>query len=148
VFRFRERDCSIRIEMVRYLSSVKWVGGNPPISDRIEPLEDYAVERAGDRDEALKHRQPMTAADRFRMHRDREYAASLVSPGVAQLALPDLEYLRRRAERSDAARSGLEVGPVVEGPADRDLDQPPRGPTPPGRGARLPGRDTGGHRRP
>ena len=65
----------------------------------------------------------MAAPDGLGMHRDRQDAAGLVLPGVAQLARPDLEDLRRRAHRPDAPRARLELGPVVERPADRDLDE-------------------------
>ncbi len=65
----------------------------------------------------------MAAADRLGVHRDRQQATRLALPGVAQLARPDLLDLRRGAHRADPGATRLEVGPVVEGPADRDLDQ-------------------------
>ena len=73
----------------------------------------------------------LAAPDALGMHRDRQEAAGRVGPGVAELLGPDLEDLRRRRQPV-AARVGrrLEVGPVVERPRDRHLDERPLRPEP------------------
>src|SRR3954449_12486773 len=98
-----------------------WTASHRPPSDLL-----HACEAGADAprvlDEALEHRDPVAAADHLRVHGDHEDAALDVLVHVVELALPDLEHLRRRRQ-ADARRIEveLEVWPVVELEAHRDL---------------------------
>jgi hypothetical protein len=96
---------------------------DPARDDAIEALEAHAIQQAALRDEALEHADPRSPADGLRVHRDGQHAAIVRRPGEAELLEPDLEDLGGRRHRADRAGRGLEVGPVVERPADGHLDQ-------------------------